>query len=284
MMLKPFYFFLIACVQENGCARILAVVPVPSYSHQLFFRPIWKELSRRGHEVTLLTTDPMPDAPHNIKQIDWGFAYDLRHNKHNITEVVQRNEYNIPKILTSYEAMMNEIVDRELAQPEVRRLLEDREEHFDLLMVEYHHPVLFAFSARFKCPYIALSSMEIANFYHKTMGNPVHPVLYPEILLPFERDLKFLERLLSTLYVMWGIVHKKKYSDGSSAEERMVGKYFGEEALPLNGIIKNVSMVFVNAHPVFNVRPLSPGFVRIGGGMHMGEAKPLPQVNIHMSE
>ncbi|XP_018561622.1 UDP-glucuronosyltransferase 2B31 [Anoplophora glabripennis] len=277
MMLKELvYLLLVAFVREKTCARILAVVPVPSYSHQLFFRPLWKGLNARGHELTLMTTDPMPEAPNNIKQIDWSFAYDLRHNKHNITKVVQDNEYNLPKILASYQAMMNEIVDEELARPEVQALLNDENERFDLLMVEYFHPVMFAFSERFKCPYIALASMEIANFYHKALGNPIHPVLYPEILLPFERDLKFSERLLSTLYVIWGIVHKK-YTYGSSVEELMAKKYFGEDLPSLQRITRNVSMVFVNTHPVFNVRPLGPGFVRIGGGMHLEEPKPLPE-------
>ncbi|KAJ8930794.1 hypothetical protein NQ314_016371 [Rhamnusium bicolor] len=278
-MIKVLLFVLVMhVIQESSCAKILAIVPVPSYSHQLFFRPIWKELSKRGHELTLLTTDPMDNPPQNIKQIDWSSAYELRHNKHNITKVVQENEYNIPKILASYQAMLNEIVDQELSHRDVQILLKNESEHFDLLMVEYHHPVLYAFSERFKCPYIGISSMEIANYYHKTLGNPIHPVLYPEILLPFERDLNFNERLLSTLYVIYGIYRKLSYAN--NIEDEMAKKYFGENLPPLKTILRKVSMVFININPVFNVRPLGPGFVSIGGGIHMEKSKPLPEVKI----
>ncbi|KAJ8910847.1 hypothetical protein NQ315_015582 [Exocentrus adspersus] len=273
MLKEVIPILLVIYVQQSTCARILAIIPIPSYSHQLFFRPIWRELGRRGHEVTLLTTDLMPNASSNIRQIDWNFAYDLRHNKHNITKVVQDNEYNIPKILASYQAMLNEIVDEELARPEVQALIRNEDERFDLLMVEYYHPAMFAFAERFKCPYIGVASAEISNFYHKTMGNPIHPVLYPELLLPFERDLKFSERVLSTLYVIYQFIS----NHDSSLDDNIARKHFGEELPPLHQIIRNVSMVFVNTHPVFNVRPLGPGFVRIGGGIHVEPPKPLPK-------
>ncbi|KAJ8959917.1 hypothetical protein NQ317_010522 [Molorchus minor] len=245
-MLIRLLLILLICytIQETTCAKILAVVPVPSYSHQLFFRRIWKELGKRGHELTLLTTDPMQDNPENIRQINWSFTYALRHNKYNITKVVQDNEYNLPKILASYQAMLNEIVDEELSHPDIQTLLKNESEHFDLLLVEYLHPTLYAFSSG----------------------------LSVQILLPFERDLSFKERLLSTLYSVYSI-----YKSNDDVAEEIAKKHFGQDLPPLEIIIKNVSMVFLNTHPVFNVRPLGPGFIHIGGGIHLEDQNPLPK-------
>lgn len=54
-------------------ARILAVFPTPSISHQVVFRPLTQELARRGHEVVVVTTDPAfpkGQAPLNLTEID----------------------------------------------------------------------------------------------------------------------------------------------------------------------------------------------------------------------
>ncbi|KOB64163.1 UDP-glycosyltransferase UGT33F2 [Operophtera brumata] len=63
----------------NG-AKILAVWPTPSISHQVVFRPLTEELARRGHEVTVITTDPAFEkgkAPPNLREID---LHDLSYN------------------------------------------------------------------------------------------------------------------------------------------------------------------------------------------------------------
>ncbi|GLH16134.1 Protein of unknown function [Gryllus bimaculatus] len=40
-------------------ARILALFPTPSISHQLPFQVVMKELAARGHQVTVISTDPL---------------------------------------------------------------------------------------------------------------------------------------------------------------------------------------------------------------------------------
>ncbi|KAJ8981307.1 hypothetical protein NQ317_004045 [Molorchus minor] len=49
--------------------------------------------------------------------------------------------------ISVYQAMLNEIVDEELSHPDVQTLLKNESEHFDLLLVEYLHPTLYAFSS-----------------------------------------------------------------------------------------------------------------------------------------
>ncbi|XP_047112256.1 UDP-glycosyltransferase UGT5-like [Schistocerca piceifrons] len=59
-------FLAAACLLTLGdrClgARILAVVPTPSISHQLPLRTVLLELARRGHQVTFITTHPIQDV------------------------------------------------------------------------------------------------------------------------------------------------------------------------------------------------------------------------------
>ncbi|KAJ8981279.1 hypothetical protein NQ317_004015 [Molorchus minor] len=95
--------------------------------------------------------------------------------------------------------------------------------------------------------------MEIATYYPKIMGNP---------------GFELKKRLLSALYSVYSI-----YKSNDDVAEEIAKKYFGQDLPPLEIIIKNVSMVFLNTHPVFNVRPLGPGFIHIGGGIHLEDAK-----------
>ncbi|KAL3288283.1 hypothetical protein HHI36_002731 [Cryptolaemus montrouzieri] len=63
---------------EVNSARILGWFVCPSISHQSVFQPIWRELSLRGHEVTVITSDPLNDPTlKNLTEIDVKFSYKL---------------------------------------------------------------------------------------------------------------------------------------------------------------------------------------------------------------
>lgn len=65
--------FLIFAISDGESYKILAVFPIPSISHQVVFRKITQELARRGHEITVITPDPIyrnGDAPSNFIEID----------------------------------------------------------------------------------------------------------------------------------------------------------------------------------------------------------------------
>lgn len=58
-MFSSLKIFSILCViGSNESARILAVYPTPSISHQVVFRPLMQELAKRGHDVVVITADP----------------------------------------------------------------------------------------------------------------------------------------------------------------------------------------------------------------------------------
>lgn len=65
-------FLYIAVPMET--ARILGIIPSPFYSHQIPFRAIWTALSRKGHEVVLVTTDPINNPSlTNLTEITFHF-------------------------------------------------------------------------------------------------------------------------------------------------------------------------------------------------------------------
>ena len=50
---------LLCAVCGTKAARILGIFPTPSLSHQLPFQAIMKALAARGHQITVISTNPL---------------------------------------------------------------------------------------------------------------------------------------------------------------------------------------------------------------------------------
>lgn len=66
-----FVLYIFCIVSYLQCYKILAIISTSSYSHQIPYRPLWLELHARGHEIVLVTTNPIPNINlPNFTQID----------------------------------------------------------------------------------------------------------------------------------------------------------------------------------------------------------------------
>lgn len=261
-------------------ANILAVMPIPSYSHQIVFRPLWRELASRGHNITLLTTDPMNDSSLvNITEVNWHFAYDLWNVKHKSGEMMRDYQTDLLSVASLFIDMMNDITEQELSHPEVQKLLRNPETKFDLLIVENIYPSMIALSERFKCPYIAVAPLDLLGIVHEAVGNPTNPALYPDFMVPFTGTLNFFERLVSSLFWIWIRYFFK--STVYPNVDVIMKKHLGNDIPTTYEINKKVSMLFINVNPVLhNIRPLVPTTIHFGGPTHIQKtSQALPTVN-----
>lgn len=136
-------------------ARILAVISVPSYSHQVPFQPLWVALSQRGHKVVVITTDPIGDPSlTNLTEINLRSNYDvfkrIDYAKLRFTDdwlSIKRN------IMWDNFAM---IVENIFRHPEVRKLYAPNSgEQFDVVLADtLMSPALYALAHRFNAPLI----------------------------------------------------------------------------------------------------------------------------------
>ncbi|KAK5640039.1 hypothetical protein RI129_010850 [Pyrocoelia pectoralis] len=255
-------------------ARILGIVPTPSFSHQIVFQQLWRELSLRGHKVTTMTTDPIKDSTlTNLTEIDLHFSYDIwNKNLYKDIEASSKNPFKVMKM--SYTRMLD-IIDQQLEFPPVKELINDKNTHFDLVIVENLMPSITAFSERFKCPFIGVVSLDPSYYKYQYLGNPTHPVLYPDSFLPFKYPLSLTERVISVLSLSFGPVLVNLMGH---PEDALIKKHFGEDYPSPSKISENISMLFVNTDPIFHqVRPLVPAVIQIGAGSHRSSPKPLPK-------
>ncbi|KAB0791965.1 hypothetical protein PPYR_13926 [Photinus pyralis] len=273
MVKMKVFIMLFLMAQCGDGAKILGVMPSPSYSHQVVFQPLWRELSLRGHQVTILTTDPIRDPSLvNLTEIDLHFVYEIWNTKianfMSSLNGLQLYHYAFTALIT--------VADAELSHPDVQKLLKDEDAHFDLVIVEFFLPSMSMFARKFNCPLIGVVSMDLPNFRHRLVGNPNHPVLYPDFFLPLSDELTFFERLFSVLFSFATDMYTYFYLNG--VEQAVINKHFGEDSPEISELAKNTSILLMNTSPTFHqVRPIMPSVIQMGGGLHRASVKPLPK-------
>ncbi|XP_078051525.1 UDP-glycosyltransferase UGT4-like [Augochlora pura] len=140
-------------------ARILAIVATPSYSHQIPYRKLWLELHERGHQIVLVTSNPIPNMDQktfqqidistgykNIRQIDF---MQLRFNKVTWLDFVE--EYLLDMTNAFAVHVLNHTDMKPIYAPNSGR-------KFDVVMTELLAiPAMYAFAHRFDAPLIGIS-------------------------------------------------------------------------------------------------------------------------------
>lgn len=121
-------------------ANILGFFMFPSISHQIVYQPIWRELSLRGHNVTVVTPDPLNDPSlTNLTEISVSFTYDFL--KKNRIDKIMSKDSNAFQTLPTIFKLMEVIIEAELNSSEVQKLIKS-DIKFDLILFECFHPAL----------------------------------------------------------------------------------------------------------------------------------------------
>lgn len=91
--------------------------------------------------------------------------------------------------------------------------------------------------------------------------------------------MTFLERLENVFYSVLEEINYRLFV--LKEQDKIMRKYLGNDLPPIENIIKNTSLVFVNHHySLAFPRPNLPNMVEIGG-FHVNPPKPLPAVSYH---
>ncbi|CAH0697336.1 unnamed protein product [Spodoptera exigua] len=262
-------------LNQSESARIIAIFPVPSISHQVVFRPITEELARRGHEVTVITTDPaFPKGrtPANLTEIDvHDISYDLW--KSVFIEPAQGKMDDVVLTLKLIYDAIAAIVDAQFQDENVQKIIKDKNKKFDLLLTEAIVRPTLVFSHIYKIPVIQISSFGGALDNYENIGAPVHPILYPALTRQRLHNLTLVEKV-TEIYNDFQL--KMVYRNLEEVENQILRKHFGDDVPPVTELNNNVDMLFLNINPIFEgIRPVPPSVVYMGG-LHQKPNKELP--------
>ncbi|XP_045493448.1 UDP-glucosyltransferase 2-like [Colias croceus] len=255
------------------CARILAIFPTPSISHQVVFRPIVHELARRGHDVVLITPDPVfpkGKSPTNLTEID---VHDVSYKYVGqlLSSARGRKEDFMVQLRAIFEVMPL-IFEAQLEVSEVQKAILEERDTYDLVIVEACVRAAIGLSHIIKAPMIQISSLGVAAPQYAITGSPIHPFLYPTPLQQRIYNLTLLEKISQTFSFITLVYHI--YST-QHLDYKLTGKYFGEDMPRFETLFRNVKMILVNEHPLWtDNRPVAPNILYIGG-IHQAPDKPL---------
>ncbi|XP_050082330.1 UDP-glucosyltransferase 2-like [Anopheles aquasalis] len=284
---------LIATERLADAAKILAIFPVPLKQHQLVYQPLIEELAYRGHDIVLVTTDPMDLQRSNgthqladrIEQIDLSFAYQLP-----VLEQLNVDGLDGRDMLRKVFDVMRTISAEELQHPAMQKLIKAASRsgadgstppsnkciRFDVVIVEWSGVTLMnAFAEHFRAPLIGIANGGAFINAHEAVGNPNHPIGYPSIFMPFSEDLSLLQRISSVLFTVWYRFYY--YTEEIPAQNAIAISNFGDTISDLRQIEQNADLLLINCHQVLgNVRPVGPTTVHLGGIHQRASVRPLP--------
>lgn len=194
-------FALVVNFKWTQCAKILTVLPVPFSEHQSVYRPLLESLHKHGHQLTILTPNPYFTSAHdhlyfeNITEIDLSFVYKLD----TLNELKNVADLDGSDMLKTVFNVMRKLFEAELKSPKVRELLNDKNEYFDLVLVDWSgsSSLMNIFAHHFNAPLVAITNGEAFPNVHEALGNPNHPVTYPSVFLPFNENLSLIQRIFS---------------------------------------------------------------------------------------
>lgn len=233
--------------EVNG-ARILAWFTVPAVSHQSVFQPIWKSLSLKGHEVTVIGSNPLKDPQlTNLTEIDISFTYavwkdiDISNMRRELSSAFRSLYY--------YHKVGERVIEMTMQVQSVQEILRKSPGYFDLILIEAHSPILYGLPHKLKAPLIAMSSLGFFNHLNFLIGNSVHPALYPDFMSELLYPMTFFEKL-DSLYLVIGNYLTNKFVLSPNADALARG-YFGDDMPYIEDMVRQTSLVFENVNPIF---------------------------------
>lgn len=267
-----FLTFLLTVTSAVQSARILGVFPTASISHQIVYQPIWKELSLRGHDVVVITTDPLNDTTlTNLTEIDVSSFYDF------IKTVMNRCTEEVNHWKASEASPIWPVITTKLLfeHPSVAAFLNDTSQNFDVVIAEIGQ-VVSSFAYKYKCPFIGIMSHGVNSVTHAAIGNPTHPILYPDLTTTFGEDMTFFEKVDAVIHAIYTRI--KYYYYDLPVIDAVTRTYIGEDMPYLGELERNASIVFLNTNPILHgARALSKGVIELRR-MHLKPKKHLPEV------
>ncbi|XP_044750031.1 UDP-glycosyltransferase UGT5-like isoform X3 [Coccinella septempunctata] len=276
MKLLSALYFLSISIHLSECYKILGLFPYPGKSHLDVIKPLMKELSRRGHEVVVVSQYPLEEPMQRYTDLS------LKGSFPQFLEVYPMNNFNpiVSRILYQYlnvffsGKLSDEYCEAALGSKVIKNLLESNQT-FDLV---FHEPFLsdclLALNEKFKAPIMAITTSVMLPWNNERFGNPDNPSYIPTLWMHYSDRIPFLERVENFLvaygHILWFRM-KQKHQD------QIVRKHLGEDHPPLSKYGNNMSLILVNTHFSLNLaRPLVPNVVEVGG-LHITNAKPLPK-------
>ncbi|XP_011863830.1 PREDICTED: UDP-glucuronosyltransferase 2B15-like [Vollenhovia emeryi] len=249
-------------------ARIFAIISTPSYSHQIPYRPLWTALTRKGHEIVLLTTDPINDPSlTNLTEINLHSNYKMIREMNFIEQLLQEGPRMwLSQTRTQIWILSGKMSENIYKHPEVRKMYLDSNQKFDVVITEiFLSPSLYALAHRFNAPLIGVSTFGLLNNNYYLLGAPVlpsHPSSW-EMQDDTGFNLSLWQRIKNFIRQWYHIYYVLNHF--YPEQQAIAEKYLGKNIPDISDMERNISLVFHNQQEALSfVRPTTSNVLAFG--------------------
>ncbi|KAK9870919.1 hypothetical protein WA026_009881 [Henosepilachna vigintioctopunctata] len=175
------------------CYKILGLLPYTGKSHMDVILPFMKELSKRGHEVTVLSHYPSQKPLPRYRDLS------LKGTSPLLLEVEPANNLNkvVSRLVYSYFDVVDmgfiadQYCEAAFRSRVVRDLLKSNET-FDLIIHEpFTSDCMLALNEKFKSPVIGITTSVMLAWNNERFGNPDNPSYIPTYFMDFSDRMSF---------------------------------------------------------------------------------------------
>ncbi|CAH1402289.1 unnamed protein product [Nezara viridula] len=246
--------------------NILVMMPFPMYSHTKSYLPLFIELAKRGHNVTMVSQFPLKEPVPNFNEIVIedtktemkGGKFDPREMEWFLVRVFG------PRLFCKF--MLDKVFDSKV----LKAFLNDRDSKFDMVITEtfFCQEPFIALGHKYGAIQVSVQTINLFMGLSRLTGNPHNPAYVPSPVFPSSHHMNFWERSKSTIanLIDYLISHAGWiYLDYYMRQK--FAPYPGFENLPpMIDMFKNLSLILVDNHKAITYpRPYLPNIVEIGG-------------------
>ncbi|KAK7788698.1 hypothetical protein R5R35_012812 [Gryllus longicercus] len=256
-------------------ARILGIFPTPSISHQLPYQAVLKALAARGHQITVISPDPLKEPVANYSDVDLSFSYEDFRQSITFAGMADVNPIRMMKMMTP---TILSVTEKQLASKPIQDFLKyNVSDGFDLIFLEWfgyeaYYGLIHAVGSP---PIVGIVSLGGSAIQYNAIGNPNNPAINPEVLAGYSDRMTFWQRLDNAYTNMWMTWHWERVMFPEN--EKMLRKYFGPTPPPVRDTARNLSLLILCNHWSTDYpRALLPNVVQLTGLHVREETRPLP--------
>ncbi|XP_024215539.1 UDP-glycosyltransferase UGT4 [Halyomorpha halys] len=256
-------------------AKILIVLPIPWYSHTMTFMPVFKELAKRGHEVTMVS--PFPQKKPLANWTDLTINTTLFANVFD-DFVVRRNLYTLYPV---FWRIFTDLMEVAFQDPTLQEVIKSENLDYDLVIIEpfYAQEPLVALGHKLNVPVVGIHPLSLTPWGAYLSGNEMSFHLMPNIRTPYTNEMTFFQRLDNLLVNL--IEFSVAYFHYVPNKERQMEKYMvypGSKNRPsMISMLRNVSLTLMDYHPsLLYPEPLQPNTIPVGG-LSISHVEQLPK-------
>lgn len=278
-----FALVLLITISFTNAGRILAAFVFPGKSHFMMHKTLIRELLKRGHEVTFITSDSMGqnNGPNYtevlIPPYDFWSDVQAHFKTDNLFELTSMSLGGFLKML---EIIGLSTTEHALKQPAVQEIFNRTDTHnvYDVLLAEqFYQEAFLTLGLKYNIPVILSSTLGYESYMSQMMGVVTPWSFVPHAFLPFEDKMTFWERVSNTFASLYQDYYREfvYFPKHDELIQRQLS-HLPMKIPKVTKMEKNIAVMLLNSYiPLTTPRPTVPSMIPIGG-VHIFPPQPLP--------